>query len=83
MLNVNDGSLSDVVSCNQTTREWSSGDIDPSATSIISAIDNEDGTVDVTLRRNDEIKLWGWWNKIKISHKTKLKVNNQCLVTYW
>ena len=53
ILNVNDGSLTDVVSCNQNTREWSAGDIDPSATSIRSATDNEDGTVDIVLRRNN------------------------------
>eukprot|EP01083_Nonionella_stella_P273702 928696_1 len=43
ILNVNDGSVSDVVSCNQNTREWPIGDIDPSNTSITSATDNHDG----------------------------------------
>eukprot|EP01083_Nonionella_stella_P308305 1087095_1 len=53
ILNVNDGTVSDVVSCDQDVREWSSGDTDPSSTSITSAEDNNDGTVDILLSRND------------------------------
>eukprot|EP01083_Nonionella_stella_P274544 931970_1 len=51
ILDVNDGTVSDVVSCDQNTREWAS-DIDPSNTSIASATDNHDGTADVVLSRN-------------------------------
>eukprot|EP01083_Nonionella_stella_P033484 91657_1 len=54
VLNVNDGTVSDVVSCDQdmNVREWPSGDTDPSSTSILSALDNYDGTVDILLSRN-------------------------------
>ena len=53
ILNITDGTLSDVVSCDQNTREWSMPDMDPSGTSIQSAIDNEDGTANIILRRNN------------------------------
>eukprot|EP01083_Nonionella_stella_P305984 1069709_1 len=52
LLNVNDGTVSDVVSCSQNTREWPISDIDPSFTSISSVRDNHDGTADVFLSRN-------------------------------
>eukprot|EP01083_Nonionella_stella_P076145 207337_1 len=52
ILNVNDGSVSDVVSCSQSIRQWATGDIDPSQTSITNATDNYDGTAKLILSRN-------------------------------
>eukprot|EP01084_Bolivina_argentea_P100340 180184_1 len=56
ILNVNDGTVSGVVSCNDnkyTVRDWSSGDIDPTSTEILSATNNNDRTVNIILRRNN------------------------------
>eukprot|EP01084_Bolivina_argentea_P214525 364172_1 len=54
MININDGTTSNVVPCNNSNiRSWSTGDIDPTSTQLLSGTDNLDGTVDITLRRNN------------------------------
>eukprot|EP01084_Bolivina_argentea_P214522 364169_1 len=54
MININDGTTSNVVPCNNSNiRSWSNGDIDSTSTQLLSGTDNLDGTVDITLRRNN------------------------------
>ena len=59
LMNVNDGSVSNVVSCessNHAMGEWSSGDFggDPTSTTVKSITDNNDGTVSITILRNSK-----------------------------
>ena len=59
VMNVNDGSVSNVVSCETSDHamgEWSSGDIDgdPTSSTVTSVTDNNDGTVSITISRNSK-----------------------------
>ena len=55
ILNVNDGTISNVVSCNyiDNIREWPSYD-DPTATSLLNVTDENNGKISIQLSRNGE-----------------------------
>ena len=53
-MNINDGSVGDVISCDQDTRDFTEPDTDPTNTDVTSVVSNGDGTTTVTITRNDE-----------------------------